>query len=77
MVFIVYPIHSRSGWEQDDVIGHGHILLHMLKRTMARSQNSLHEIRYKFYSSSFFLGSTAQLRPWPSPQNPAKISEQF
>jgi hypothetical protein len=24
-------------------------------------------------SSSSFLGSTAQLRPWPSPQNPAEF----
>jgi hypothetical protein len=26
----------------------------------------------KIFSSSF-LGSTAQLRPWPSPQNPAEF----
>jgi hypothetical protein len=25
------------------------------------------------YYSSPFLGSTAQLRPWPPPQNPAEI----
>jgi hypothetical protein len=25
------------------------------------------------YPSSSFLGSTAQLRPWPPPQNPAEF----
>jgi hypothetical protein len=28
---------------------------------------------FTFSSSSSFLGSTAQLRPWPPPQNPAEF----
>jgi hypothetical protein len=28
---------------------------------------------HKIYNSSSFLGSTAQLRPWPPPQNPAEF----
>jgi hypothetical protein len=28
---------------------------------------------YSFFSSSSFLGSTAQVRPWPPPQNPAEF----
>jgi hypothetical protein len=28
---------------------------------------------YYLLSSSSFLGSTAQLRPWPPPQNPAEF----
>jgi hypothetical protein len=32
-------------------------------------------ILYKIYYIllSYFLGSTAQLRPWPPPQNPAEF----
>jgi hypothetical protein len=40
------------------------------------SANEVHKIRrksYGKYSSSSFLGSTAQLRPWPPPQNPAEF----
>jgi hypothetical protein len=29
--------------------------------------------QYLFSSSSSFLGSTVQLRPWPPPQNPAEF----
>jgi hypothetical protein len=28
---------------------------------------------HKLYTSSSFLGSTAQLRTWPPPQNPAEF----
>jgi hypothetical protein len=30
-------------------------------------------IIYLIFFSSFFLGSIAQLRPWPPPQNPAEF----
>jgi hypothetical protein len=33
-------------------------------------QRLLSDIKYR---SSSFLGSTAQLRPWPPPQNPAEF----
>jgi hypothetical protein len=34
---------------------------------------TMHSETILYVSSSSFLGSTAQLRPWPPPQNPAEF----
>jgi hypothetical protein len=40
---------------------------------MYNSYSVLKSCLFFISSSSSFLGSTAQLRPWPSPQNPAEF----
>jgi hypothetical protein len=37
----------------------------------------INNINLPLFPSSSFLGSTAQLRPWPPPQNPAEFLGDF
>jgi hypothetical protein len=50
-----------------------------MKFNCIRKKDLLYYIKILYYAiyctkySSSFLGSTAQLRPWPPPQNPAEF----
>jgi hypothetical protein len=48
-----------------------------MEYTIFLQLNIRQKSRYLIFSSSFFLGSTAQLRPWPPPQNPAEFRGGF
>jgi hypothetical protein len=43
------------------------------KPTFLLLLSSVCRILYQLFLLSSFLGSTAQLRPWPPPQNPAEF----
>jgi hypothetical protein len=45
--------------------------------TLSISHCTVHVTFCKYNYSSSFLGSTAQLRPWPPPQNPAEFRGGF